>query len=323
MSVIGWIDRIDEDRVSGWVHSFEHPSRSERVEIIINGVSTLQVLAHKERADLRSRKFAFIRKGFEFTLSDYTEKAASLVEFIHLETGAKIGEESYTIFSSQSVRWQGASEAERKLVRDVFVADRKYYGTPADGTWNNEPNFLSVADAALQINGGAHSLLQLEPASASFARAIFGRGLLRRNGIVETAEHLRDWHVKANDGTAAVEFHNSLCKAGGNWDIIFLPMAHERSGPTFADILESARAALSEHGLAIFDIRPDEKLNHAYLLTHRNRLLRISSIDEASAEAQRAGLKVVETFYFSYAENQPETKRIMLIAQPSGIGRRK
>ena len=115
MRITGWISRIDENRISGWVHSFDYPSRSERVGIVIDGVTVLQLLAHKERPDLRGRDFPFVRKGFEFTLSDFTEKAANLVEIIHVETGIKLGAERYTVFSVQHDRWLHASDAELKI----------------------------------------------------------------------------------------------------------------------------------------------------------------------------------------------------------------
>jgi hypothetical protein len=323
MTVIGWVDRVDGNRVSGWVHSYEHPSRSELVQVVINGVEVLRILARKERSDLREREFAFVQKGFEFSLADFTDGPANVVEFVHVETGTKIGSDHYMIFSASPERWSLASTQDRKLLRQVFADDRSYYKAPSDGTWNTEPDMAAVAKMATVLRSHSRylSVLEVEPPTSSFSSYLASTGHIGRHGVLESSTTLRDWH-----STLGHDFRTELFEAWatitGQWDIIFLPMLHERSGPSFVDILEQAEGLLNDGGQVIFDIRSDGNAPHPYLLTHENRLLRISDVQEASIEAREAGLQIVNTFDFAYINGRSETARTMLIAERLSTGRR-
>jgi hypothetical protein len=317
MAILGWIDRVDDERVAGWVHSHEHPSRSERVEVVINGVPVLQVLAQKERRDLRDRQIPFTHKGFDLTLADFTERAANVIEFVHVESGIRIGSERYTVLSAQPERWASAAEADVDLARSVFAADRGFYDVPTAGSWDHEPNFAPLARAVLQAGRSlpdAVSFLQVEAPSVSFANALASNGRLGRLGVAEPVERLRGWLSDASQGLTRLEFHDSIADAGRPWDIVLMPMLHERSGPRFLDVLERAAAALSDRGLAVFDIRRDAGSECGYLMAHGNRLLRVSTVAEATAEAERAGFKVLEALEFTYVPARTETSRTMLIA---------
>lgn len=316
MTVTGWIDRVDEEKIAGWVHSHEHPSRSEWLEVVINNVSVLQLLAQRERPDLRDRQIVFPKKGFELTLADFTDKAANTIEFFHAETRMRLGAEQYVVFSTQPESWARASEADISLVRSVFEAERAFYKNPASGSWNHEPDFAPIAAAAVAAGRSlpaSLSVLQVEAPSASFAKALATTGRLGRLGIADAAQQLRDWHVEASEDFARAELYESTAEAGRPWDIVLMPMLHERSGPSFVDILKRAGSILSDGGIAIFDIRIDSEVDRGYLLSHSNRLLRISTLREAAAEVERAGLRMIDTLDFTYVRDNPETVRTVLI----------
>jgi len=318
MSITGWIDRVDETKVAGWAHSYEHPSRSEWVEIVINGVLVVQVLAQRERPDLRSHQITFSRKGFELTLTDFTEKAANAVEFIHAESRERIGAERYLVFSTQAEVWARASEADIAQVRGIFEAERSFYITPAAGSWDSEPDFAPLAAAVLRAGGRALpaslSLLQVRAPSASFAKALAAAKRLGRLGIVDNAEQLRDWQAEASKGFARAELYESTAEAGRPWDVVFMPMLHERSGPSFVDVLKYGSSILSEHGIVVFDIHCDRTSDHGYLLSYDNKLFRITTVADATAEVERAGLRTIATLDFTYVPGSPDTARTVMVA---------
>ena len=318
MSVTGWIDRVDETKVAGWAHSYEHPSRSEWIEVVINGVLVVQVLAQRERPDLRGHQITFSRKGFELTLTDFTEKAVNTVEFIHAESRERIGAERYLLFSTQAEVWARASEADIARVRGVFEAERSFYNTPTSGSWEREPDFAPLAAAVLQAGGptlpAKLSLLQVRAPSISFAKALATAKRLGRLGVADSAEQLRDWHAEASKNFARAELYESAAEAGRPWDIVLMPMLHERSGPSFVDVLKYSAGILSERGIVVFDIQSDTTSDHGYLLSHDNKLLRISTVVEATAEVERAGLRTIATLDFVYVPGSPDTARTVLVA---------
>ncbi len=324
MAIVGWIDRIDEDRIAGWVHSHENPSRSERVDVLINGLRVLQVLAHKERPDLKQKQIQFTRKGFEITLTDFTDRAANTVEFVHAESGTRIGSDRYTVFSTRPHRWAEASSTELEVLRSATAAERSFYATPQAGSWNHSPDFSPIAHALFEARSDLTTvplaLLQVSPPSNSLARALASNARLQRFGIVEPIKALLDWHIEEVKGDMHPESYENLDSATRPWDVIFLPMLHERSGPTFSDILKRAANLLSRQGVILFDIRQNPTVNTGYLLPYAGGVLRVATQEEVEAEMQIVGMRPAAQIDFEYLPGLAESARVVIVAERSTVG---
>jgi hypothetical protein len=319
LAVVGWIDRIDEDRIAGWVHSHENPSRSERVDVLINGLRVLQVLAHKERPDLKQKQIQFTRKGFEITLADFTDRAANTIEFVHTESGTRIGSEQYTVFSTRPQRWAEASSTDLEVLRAATAFERTFYANPHSGSWNHSPDFGPIVRALFDVRSDLATiplaLLQVFPPSNSLARALAESGRLQRLGIVEPVEALRHWHTDDVKGSMVPEFYETIESATRPWDVIFLPMLHERSGPNFSDILKKVSSLLSKQGVVLFDIRQNPTVNTGYLLPYGGGILRVATPEEVEAEMQMVGLKSTTKLEFEYVPGLAESARVIITAE--------
>lgn len=315
MAIRGWVDHVSERRVRGWVHSLENPSRSERVTVIINSVDVVSVLACKPRQDMIDQQISFTKKGFDFSLKDFLERPANIVKIVHSETRDPLGPDQYYLFSNELSMWENCSDSDLHLVRQVFSREREFFKTPSASSWNEEIDYAPILQMTLQfVNANQKlSVLQIEPSSATFAKGLFDLNRLGRVGVVERASHLHEWHLNANENYAPTDVVDDLNDIEGAWDVVFLPMLHERSGPTFLDILEKSRAVLSKSGLVIFDIRVDANSRYPYLLSDGERLLRVATLEDAQTELRKAGLKLLKAFDFSYIVGNIDSVRKMLI----------
>jgi hypothetical protein len=207
-------------------------------------------------------------------------------------------------------------------VRDVFANQRSYFQTPLAGSWNQEINFDPVAEVLLRhLNGNKRmSVLQFEPPSATFLNSLAAVKNVERVGIVERATHLRDWHISNNILATGLEVYDDIFNARQRWDIVFLPLMHEKSGPSFSDILNKARELLNRDGILVFDIKIDPHLNHPYLVSDGSRLLRISTIEDTMREVSQSGLKMLTSIEFPYAGRDAQAVREVLFVTKTETG---
>jgi hypothetical protein len=324
MTIRGWIDEINEHRVRGWAHYLENPARSEKITISINGSDVLQVLACKERGDLSSQYISFTKKGFEFHLVDFIDRPVNLIKITHAETRQALGEDQYLIFSTNPSLWEQAQDHDLFAVRNVFANQRTYFQTPFSGAWNQEIDFSSVVKALIPHLEGSKkvSVLQFEPPSTTFARTLANEKNVSRLGIVERAAQLHDWHIDNNKVSIRPEMYSDIDEPHQLWDVAFLPLTHEKSGPSFVDILETVSRLLNPSGLLLFDIKIDPTSRYSYLLSDGNRLLRISSVDDATKELNQAGFKVLKSWDFIYTSQDSHSVRKMILAGRAAIGDR-